>query len=53
VSWFLIGWLIGGLALIVSVLSDFVQFLDLIGPLLLSIAIIIQQRGFTRKATSE
>lgn len=53
VSWFLIGWLIGGLALIVSVLSDFVQFLDLIGPLLLAIAIIIQQRGFTRKATSE
>jgi len=53
VSWFLIGWLIGGLALIVSVLSDFVQFLDLIGPLLLAIAIIIQQRGFTRKTTSE
>lgn len=50
VSWFLFGWGVGGLALIASALSDFIQILDLIGPILLAIAIVIQQQGFRRRA---
>lgn len=50
VTWFLLGWGVGGLALIASALSDLIQFLDLIGPALLAIAIVIQQQGFRKRA---
>lgn len=47
--WFLIGWIIGGLALITSVLSDFFRLLDLVNFLILALAAFVQRRAFIRK----
>ncbi|MFX0063735.1 MAG: hypothetical protein ACFFC7_16305 [Candidatus Hermodarchaeota archaeon] len=47
--WFLIGWIIGGLALITSVLSDFYRPLDLINFLILALAAFVQRRAFIKK----
>ncbi|MFX0090213.1 MAG: hypothetical protein ACFFBD_00515 [Candidatus Hodarchaeota archaeon] len=44
--WFLIGWILGGGAIVGGVFSDLYQLLDLIVFLLLAIAAFIQQRAF-------
>jgi len=49
IMWFLIGWTVGGIALLLNVLSDFYIFFDLIGPVALTIAIILQLQGFRGK----
>ncbi|MFX1532628.1 MAG: hypothetical protein ACFFDI_00165 [Promethearchaeota archaeon] len=47
--WFLMGWIIGGLALITSVLSDFFRPFDLINFLILALAAFVQRRAFIKK----
>ncbi|MHA1167676.1 MAG: hypothetical protein ACTSP4_09370 [Candidatus Hodarchaeales archaeon] len=49
IRWFLIGWTVGGIALVLNVLSDFYILFDLIGPAVLTIAIILQLQGFRGK----
>lgn len=43
---FMIGWVVGGLALVLSVFSDFMREIDLVSQVLLAIGVIILSMGF-------
>jgi len=50
ISWFLKGWLIGGIGLSSVVASDFFRLLDLFGPIIVCFGMYIISKGFTSQA---